>query len=208
MNFLKIAIGNDVEIQDSTEWSYVPFTENSDIAELAAIVLNKADESALDLAKNLQNTSGLGIPIIQVSDNVVSKKEQANIINKANEYRDLMVPGFLTDLVNFAEDRPISFTTPGHHNGQYYEKHPAGVVFNRFFGKNLMFADTSDTVDELGDTMTHGGTPLTAEQKAAKTYKADKVYFCTNGTTSSNSICASALLAQGDLVLFDRNNHK
>ena len=99
-----------------------------------------------------------------------------------------MVPGFLSDLVNFAEDRPVSFTTPGHHNGLYYEKHPAGVVFNRFFGKNLMFADTSDTVPELGDTMTHEGTPLTAEQKAAKTYHADKVYFCTNGTTSANSI--------------------
>lgn len=56
--------------------------------------------------------------------------------------------------------------------------------------------------------MTHGGTPLTAEQKAAQTYNADKVYFCTNGTTSSNSICASALLSKDDLVLFDRNNHK
>lgn len=56
--------------------------------------------------------------------------------------------------------------------------------------------------------MTHGGTPLTAEQKAAETYNADKVYFCTNGTTSANSICASAVLTEGDLVLFDRNNHK
>ena len=63
------------------------------------------------------------------------------------------------------------------------------LSFNRFFGKNLMFADTSDTVPELGDTMTHEGTPLTAEQKAAETYHADKVYFCTNGTTSANSIC-------------------
>ena len=49
---------------------------------------------------------------------------------------------------------------------------------------------------------------MTAEQKAAETYNADKVYFCTNGTTSANSICASAVLTEGDLVLFDRNNHK
>src|SRR5699024_11873594 len=59
-----------------------------------------------------------------------------------------MVPGFLSDLINFAQAKPISFTTPGHHNGQYYDKHPAGVVFNKFFGKNLMFADTSDTVPQ------------------------------------------------------------
>ncbi len=205
MNFLKIAIGNDVRINDAIEWSTVPFTSDIDVAELAAIVINEHDTTAIEIAKNLQKTSGLGIPIIKINTAEISEKE---ISPQANAYQSKMVPGFLTDLINFAEDRPISFTTPGHHNGQYYEKHPAGVVFNRFFGKNLMFADTSDTVDELGDTMTHGGTPLTAEQKAAKTYNADKVYFCTNGTTSANSICASALLAQDDLVLFDRNNHK
>lgn len=205
MNFLKIAIGNDVIVKNSSEWTTVPFTEHSDIAELAAIVLNKNDAANLKVAQNLQQTSGLGISILQTDSTADSTVEA---IAAANKYQKKMVPGFLTDLVNFAEDRPVSFTTPGHHNGQYYEKHPAGVVFNRFFGKNLMFADTSDTVDELGDTMTHGGTPLTAEQKAAKTYHADKVYFCTNGTTSANSICASALLSEDDLVLFDRNNHK
>lgn len=205
MNFLKIATGNDVKINDAIEWSTVPFTMDIDVAELAAIVLNEHDTTAIGIAKDLQRTSGLGIPIIQIKTPEISEKD---ISAEVTAYQEKMVPGFLTDLINFAKDRPISFTTPGHHNGQYYEKHPAGVVFNRFFGKNLMFADTSDTVDELGDTMTHGGTPLTAEQKAAKTYNADKVYFCTNGTTSANSICASALLAQDDLVLFDRNNHK
>ena len=40
---------------------------------------------------------------------------------------------------------------------------PTGVVFNKFFGKNLLFADTSDTVTELGDTMTHTGTPYWRE---------------------------------------------
>src|SRR5699024_8535547 len=205
MNFLKIATGNDVKINDAIEWSTVPFTMDIDVAELAAIVLNEHDTTAIDIAKDLQRTSGLGIPIIQIKTPEVSEKD---ISAEVTAYQEKMVPGFLTDLINFAKDRPISFTTPGHHNGQYYEKHPAGVVFNRFFGKNLMFADTSDTVAELGDTMTHEGTPLTAEQKAAQTYNADKVYFCTNGTTSSNSICASALLSEDDLVLFDRNNHK
>lgn len=208
MNFLKIAIGNDVKISSSNDWELVPFTKEMNIAELAAIVLNQHDQKMLEQAKDLQQTSGLGIPIIKVTHEQITQEELEKITQQANEYTNKMVPGFLTDLVNFAEDRPISFTTPGHHNGQYYKKHPAGVVFNRFFGKNLMFADTSDTVDELGDTMTHEGTPLTAEQKAAQTYNADKVYFCTNGTTSANSICASALLAEDDLVLFDRNNHK
>lgn len=205
MDFLKIAIGENVKLSHAIEWPVVPFSKQSNPSELGVIVLNDHDLADLKLARNLQETSGLGIPIIQTNsvDDVTDK-----VINAIKAYQNKMVPGFLNDLIQFAEDKPISFTTPGHHNGQYYEKHPAGVVFNRFFGKNLMFADTSDTVDELGDTMTHGGTPLTAEQKAAQTYNADKVYFCTNGTTSSNSICASALLSKDDLVLFDRNNHK
>ncbi|MET2064650.1 hypothetical protein [Enterococcus faecium] len=66
MNFLKIATGNDVKINDAIEWSTVPFTMDIDVAELAAIVLNEHDTTAIDIAKDLQRTSGLGIPIIQI----------------------------------------------------------------------------------------------------------------------------------------------
>ncbi|TSO26777.1 putative ornithine decarboxylase [Lactobacillus sp. LL6] len=201
MNFLKIATSKDVRL---TGIESVNLSEQLNPAELAAIVIKKEEKNSQQLAQNLREKSGLEIPIIEVDNNVDSEQ----VLEIAKKYEQKMVPGFLQDLVNFAQDRPISFTTPGHHNGQYYMKHPAGVVFDKFFGENLMFADTSDTVPELGDTMTHEGTPLTAQQKAAKTYNADKVYFCTNGTTSANSICASALLSEGDLVLFDRNNHK
>lgn len=148
MDFLKIAIGENVKLSHAIEWPVVPFSKQSNPSELGVIVLNDHDLADLKLARNLQETSGLGIPIIQTNsvDDVTDK-----VINAIKAYQNKMVPGFLNDLIQFAEDKPISFTTPGHHNGQYYEKHPAGVVFNRFFGKNLMFADTSDTVDELGD---------------------------------------------------------
>ena len=208
MNFLKIATSGQVRLQNLKGWESASLTDKTDAAGLAAIVVNKNNPDDLTNAQNFANFSSLEIPIIQIEGNIPTKEETDEIIKSANKYTNEMVPGFLTDLLNFAEDRPISFTTPGHHNGQYYDLHPAGKVFNEFFGKNLMYADTSDTVAELGDTMTHAGTPLTAEQKAAKTYNADKVYFCTNGTTSANSICASAVLTEGDLVLFDRNNHK
>ncbi|AKP68305.1 putative ornithine decarboxylase [Companilactobacillus ginsenosidimutans] len=208
MNFLKIAYSGDTQNFLPNGWNVEPFSENIEASELAAIVIDSHDSTTIKQAHDLQKVSGLGIPIIQVDKDTDINNVKQEIINQINKYQSQMVPGFLTDLIDFAENKPVSFTTPGHHNGQYYEKHPAGVVFNRFFGKNLMFADTSDTVAQLGDTMTHEGTPLTAEQKAAETYNADKVYFCTNGTTSANSICASALLTDDDLVLFDRNNHK
>lgn len=208
MNFLKIAYGKNVKFKQLENWHTISLTENTDPASLAAIVVNASDQASLRLAHDLQKASGLGIPIIEIADATLNKNELAQTEKAAQKYTQEMVPGFLSDLIHFAQDKPISFTTPGHHNGQYYAKHPAGAIFNHFFGKNLMFADTSDTVAELGDTMMHAGTPLTAEQKAAQTYNADKVYFCTNGTTSANSICAKAILREGDLVLFDRNNHK
>ncbi len=207
MDFLKIAFGNGVNLNKIKNWKTVPIDQVKNSAEIAAIVIQNKDPNAQKQAQALRNQSGFSIPIIEV-DQQVSTTDQEKIADLAKNYEQKMVPGFLTDLINFAQAKPISFTTPGHHNGQYYDKHPAGVVFNKFFGKNLMFADTSDTVPQLGDTMTHAGTPLDAEKLAAKTYHADKVYFCTNGTTSANSICASALLSEGDLVLFDRNNHK
>lgn len=207
MDFFKIAFGNGVNLNKIKNWKTVPIDQVKNSAEIAAIVIQNKDPNAQKQAQALRNQSGFSIPIIEV-DQQVSTTDQEEIADLAKNYEQKMVPGFLTDLINFAQAKPISFTTPGHHNGQYYDKHPAGVVFNKFFGKNLMFADTSDTVPQLGDTMTHAGTPLDAEKLAAKTYHADKVYFCTNGTTSANSICASALLSEGDLVLFDRNNHK
>ena len=179
-------------------------------AELAAFVLPKADEVAYQKAQELMVKDGLQVPVILVdAGESLSKEELQNkVAQAAQQYETENVPGFLRDLINFADEKPVSYTTPGHHNGQFYEKHPAGVVFKKFFGDNMLRADVSDTVAELGDTLTHGGTPLDSEQEAAQAFNADKVYYVTNGTTSSNTICANAVLSEGDLVLFDRNNHK
>lgn len=179
-------------------------------AELAAFVLPKADEVAFQKAQELMEKDGLQVPIVWVdaSEDLSKEDLQSKVAQAAQQYEEENIPGFLRDLINFADEKPVSYTTPGHHNGQFYEKHPAGVVFKKFFGDNMLRADVSDTVAELGDTLTHGGTPLDSEQEAAQAFNADKVYYVTNGTTSSNTICANAVLSEGDLVLFDRNNHK
>jgi arginine/lysine/ornithine decarboxylase len=39
-------------------------------------------------------------------------------------------------------------------------------------------------------------------------FGADKTYFVLNGTSTSNKVVTTAMLKRGDLVLFDRNNHK
>src|SRR6202044_2948349 len=49
---------------------------------------------------------------------------------------------------------------------------------------------------------------LKAQKEAAKIFGAEKTYFVLNGTSTSNKVVLGALVTDGDLVLFDRNNHK
>src|SRR5262249_51193320 len=49
---------------------------------------------------------------------------------------------------------------------------------------------------------------LQAQKEAAKIFGAERTYFVLNGTSASNKIVLQALVTEGDLVLFDRNNHK
>ncbi|GJE42083.1 Constitutive ornithine decarboxylase [Methylobacterium soli] len=72
-----------------------------------------------------------------------------------------------------------------------------------------MFRDDLDnSVLDLGDLLTHEGPALKAQKEAAQIFGAEKTYFVLNGTSASNKIVLSALVAEDDLVLFDRNNHK
>ncbi len=205
--YLKIAATGETRSLVREPWEAVTLSENLNGAELACIIFMKGDERAEKTAEILRKISRLEIPVVE-ADTDSLEQASAFAMKKACEYERANVPGFLLDLVNFADEKRTTFATPGHHNGQFYSIHPAGEVFSKFFGEHMLHADTSDTVPELGDTLTHGGTPLDAERQAARAFNADKAYFCTNGTTSSNTICASACLTPGDLVLFDRNNHK
>ncbi|WP_025086746.1 putative ornithine decarboxylase [Ligilactobacillus apodemi] len=205
--YLQIATPKELQSLVPKPWEWVELSPEIEATTLAAIVINANDLKQKACANLLKKQLGLDLPLIELTATDLTQAKEM-ITNAATAYENEMVPGFLQDLINFADEKAVSFTTPGHHNGNFYRNHPAGQVFKNFFGDNLLYADVSDTIPELGDTLTHGGTPLTAEKEAAKAFNADKVYFCTNGTTSSNTICASATLTAGDLVLFDRNNHK
>lgn len=61
---------------------------------------------------------------------------------------------------------------------------------------------------KLGDLLIHEGSAKHAQKFAAKVFNADKTYFVLNGTSAANKVVTNALLTRGDLVLFDRNNHK
>ncbi len=77
-----------------------------------------------------------------------------------------------------------------------------------FYGINLFLAESSATTGGLDSLLEPTGNIKAAQEKAARCFGAQKVYFGTNGTSTSNKIVVQALLQPGDIVLIDRNCHK
>ena len=77
-----------------------------------------------------------------------------------------------------------------------------------FYGINLFLAESSATTGGLDSLLEPTGNIKLAQEKAARCFGAQQVYFGTNGTSTSNKIVVQALLRPGDIVLIDRNCHK
>ena len=133
----------------------------------------------------------------------------AKYINRHfEEYIEQLKPPFFGRVVDFTESSNEVWTCPGHNGGMFYRKSPVGHVFYEYLGEAVFRTDLDNSVVELGDLLVHEGPAREAEAAAAEIFGADRTYFGLNGTSTSNKVVASALVSRGDLVLFDRNNHK
>jgi ornithine decarboxylase len=121
--------------------------------------------------------------------------------------RDLLPP-FFGGLMAYDGEANIAFDCPGHQGGQFYRKSPAGQLFFKYFGESIFRNDLCNADVDLGDLLIHEGPAVEAQKHAARVFGADKTYFVLNGTSTSNKVVTGATLRRGDLVLFDRNNHK
>lgn len=126
----------------------------------------------------------------------------------AHEYEENLLPPFFKNMVYYVDKGNVSLSTPGHNGGQFFRQNPAGRRFYDFFGETLFRADMASSEVKLGDLLIHEGAALNAQKYAAQVFNADKTYFVLNGTSASNKVVLNSLLTRGDLVLFDRNNHK
>jgi arginine/lysine/ornithine decarboxylase len=119
-----------------------------------------------------------------------------------------LLPPFFGGLVAYDAEANIAFDCPGHQGGQFYRKSPAGQLFFKHFGESIFRNDLCNADVDLGDLLIHEGAAADAERHAAAVFGADQTYFVLNGTSTSNKIVTGGVLRRGDLVLFDRNNHK
>ena len=119
------------------------------------------------------------------------------------------------------------YETPYFSNLKKYSQKPIGTfhalpvargksIFNsnwirdmgHFYGVNLFLAESSATTGGLDSLLEPTGNIKMAQEKAARAFGAQRAYFGTNGTSTSNKIVVQAISRPGDIVLVDRNCHK
>jgi len=131
-----------------------------------------------------------------------------NLVSRLKQYAETLKTPFFGALVDYAEEGNQLWTCPGHNGGIFYSRSPIGRIFVEHLGEAIFRDDLDNSILELGDLLTHEGPALAAQKSAAAIFGAEKTYFVLNGTSSSNKVVLSNLIAEDDLVLFDRNNHK
>lgn len=227
MNHLHIAFSHDAlqDFEDSITRFAVTLDE-TDFSDVAAIVITDADHEEV-LSNPLIEALRIPVFLVKKDANSTVKLEfvgkitrviDANEVNyelyvkqieaAAKKYEEDMLPPFFRALADYVEDGNSQFDCPGHQGGQFFARHPAGRAFYNFYGENVFRSDLCNADVKLGDLLIHEGPACDAQQHAAQVYNADKTYFVLNGTSSANKMVLNALLAPGDIVLYDRNNHK
>jgi ornithine decarboxylase len=131
-----------------------------------------------------------------------------NLVSRVKQYAETLKTPFFGTLVDYAEQGNQLWTCPGHNGGIFYNRSPIGRIFVEHLGEAIFRDDIDNSVLDLGDLLVHEGPALEAQKEAAQIFGAEKTYFVLNGTSASNKVVLSALVAEGDLILFDRNNHK
>ena len=222
---LKIAFTDSVKpwISSIEDRTCIPINE-TDFTNIGAVVVSASEMDVLD---NEQIRS-FGIPVIVMvvdpSHTISFDMERIGAVidvtsTSINDYKGtieqivasyeaLILPPFFKALSDYVGDNNAQFDCPGHQGGQFFAKHPTGRAFYDFFGDHIFRADLCNADIKLGDLLIHEGHAHDAQAHAAAVYNADKTYFVLNGTSSANKVVLNALLTPGDIILYDRNNHK
>ncbi|MGE5340003.1 MAG: Orn/Lys/Arg decarboxylase N-terminal domain-containing protein [Candidatus Omnitrophota bacterium] len=170
------------------------------------------------------------IPIWLLTERLIIEKIPVNVLEKINgylwktadtpdylagrvrmqvwEYAVKVLPDFFEKLVDYVNEYKYAWHTPGHMGGEGFLRSPAGVAFYKFFGEDVMRADLSISVPELGSLLDHSGPTGDAEKASARTFGADYTYYVLNGTSTANQIIWRSQVCKDEPALVDRNCHK
>jgi arginine decarboxylase len=192
---------------------------------MASMDRNEASDSALSLAKVLKRIRP-ELDVYVVSNRNVEQlagNPEADVVRRIFYSVEELLELHLS-ILEGVQDR---YETPFFDNLKKYAQRPIGTfhalpiargksVFRsdwirdmgEFYGPNLFLAESSATTGGLDSLLEPTGNIKKAQDKAARAFGADRVFFVTNGTSTSNKMAVQALLSPGDIVIVDRNCHK
>jgi ornithine decarboxylase len=222
-----VAEGFDIEVADSFERD---LSEDAAVGAYIAAIDGDRLERARQAAQSVR-ALGFGTPLWALADSHrISDLQTLGLIGEVEgyvylgqqtpafyakqivasiiKYGKTLLPPFFGGLMAYDNEANIAFDCPGHQGGQFYRKSPAGQLFFKYFGESIFRNDLCNADVDLGDLLIHEGPAEQAQHHAAQVFGADRTYFVLNGTSTSNKVVTNAVLRRGDLVLFDRNNHK
>jgi arginine decarboxylase len=192
---------------------------------MASLNQKEASDSAVALAKTLKRIRP-ELDIYLVSSRNVEElagNPEANVARRIFYSVEELLELHLA-ILEGVQDR---YETPFFDNLKKYAQRPVGTfhalpiargksVFKsdwirdmgEFYGPNLFLAESSATTGGLDSLLEPTGNIKKAQEKAARAFGCDQVFFVTNGTSTSNKMAVQALLAPGDIAIVDRNCHK
>jgi len=183
-------------------------------ASLISLMRRRGLEMPIVLLVRRRRFEDVPVEVLDFIDGYVFLAEETpefiarNLVSRLTQYAETLKTPFFGALVDYAQQGNQLWTCPGHNGGIFYSRSPIGRIFMEHLGEAVFRDDLDNSVLNLGDLLTHEGPALQAQREAATIFGAERTYFVLNGTSASNKIVLSALIAEGDLVLFDRNNHK
>ena len=176
MKHLKIAYSFDVQYYFvDSDRDIVPI-EETDFTDVAVAVLSDQDFNYIDTI----NETGFGIPIMVIMPggeklpepyidkvDVVLTEEMVNksrciaaAERLAGRYEQTVLPPFFADLVDYVSEKNTPFDCPGHQDGLFFKKHPAGRYLYDFYGPHIFQSDICNADVTLGDLLIHDGPAL------------------------------------------------
>ena len=171
-------------------------------------------DSALGLARTLKRIRP-ELDVYLVSNRNVEElagNPEANVVRRIFYSVEELLELHLA-ILEGVQDR---FETPFFDNLKKYAQRPIGTfhalpiargksVFRsdwirdmgEFYGPNLFLAESSATTGGLDSLLEPTGNIKRAQEKAARAFGADQVFFVTNGTSTSNKMAVQALIGPG-----------
>src|SRR3984957_4949742 len=192
---------------------------------MASLDRQEMSDSALALARTLKRIRPeLAVYLVSNRDvEEMAGSPEANVVRRIFYSIEELLELHLS-ILEGVQDR---YDTPFFDNLKKYAQRPIGTFhalpiargksifksdwirdMGEFYGPNLFLAESSATTGGLDSLLEPTGNIKKAQDKAARAFGADHVFFVTNGTSTSNKMAVQALVGPGDIVIVDRNCHK